>query len=462
MKHRFPRPWAIVASVSLAACAALEPRAPSELAVPPTSTRVEHRVGTPLGSVEGTGAAERIDAADAMTIEVRARWTERALETGDSLASRARLVSAERGGEAVEAGTWLSHGARVRRTDGATVGTGAGRAIELAPERLALPRGVTASVSLVSEDVLATDEHGQVRKELRIEIGRLRTDGSVAVALVLEDVVARPSDVADRPRTPEIRRESILLEDAPGIGAPLEIELLRPFRGGQARALVLELALFEGADPDDLSRCLAGAREAEIRSGERTAWIARNETRLRELEAAWTALGDRERRRAALLLLAASSGAELCGDVALVADDATLAACIDAILADGVRPGSDASAWALERRAALFLAARAAEEPLAPELEAAVLRRVGELGRSPAALADVTERSSDLEDFRVRVADDNRVLLEDSNPGARVRAYDWLAARGLAPPGFDPLGTPAERRAALEAAESATASRDGR
>jgi hypothetical protein len=30
-----------------------------------------------------------------------------------------------------------------------------------------------------------------------------------------------------------------------------------------------------------------------------------------------------------------------------------------------------------------------------------------------------------------------------------VRAYDWLAARGLAPEGYDPLASSDQRRAAL-------------
>jgi hypothetical protein len=40
--------------------------------------------------------------------------------------------------------------------------------------------------------------------------------------------------------------------------------------------------------------------------------------------------------------------------------------------------------------------------------------------------------------------------LEDSSPASRVRAFDWLTARGRAPAGYDPLGTPRQRRAALE------------
>lgn len=441
----------------MSACAAFEKPAPAPLAVPATEARAEHRAGTPLGGVEGPGAADRIDASDAMTLAIRARWSERALRLGDALTSRARLVSAERGGEAVESGSRLAHEARVARAAAAIERAESGRAVELAYERLALPRGVTASLSLVSEDLLATSAGAPARKELRLEVGRSRADGSIAVALVLEDVVAPRGTNEDeedrRPPSPELRRESILLEDAPRIGEPLSIELPRPFRGGQAEALVLELELSAGADREDLERCLADARAAELRAGERTAWIGSSEARGREIEAAWKALESRTRRRAALVLLAARSGAELCGDLALSADDEALGACVEAI-GGGTQPDSLDLGWSLERGAALFLASRAAERPLDPELEAAVLRRAGELGRSPAALADLAERSADLDEFRARIVDENRVLLEDSKPGARVRAYDWLAARGLAPRGYDPLGTREERRAALDAAEA--------
>jgi hypothetical protein len=40
-----------------------------------------------------------------------------------------------------------------------------------------------------------------------------------------------------------------------------------------------------------------------------------------------------------------------------------------------------------------------------------------------------------------------------------VRAFDWLAARGLAPKGYDPLASESERHAALSRAEELDATR---
>jgi hypothetical protein len=41
-----------------------------------------------------------------------------------------------------------------------------------------------------------------------------------------------------------------------------------------------------------------------------------------------------------------------------------------------------------------------------------------------------------------------------------VRAFDWLEVRERAPPGYDPLASREERRAALARAEEAAASAD--
>jgi len=47
----------------------------------------------------------------------------------------------------------------------------------------------------------------------------------------------------------------------------------------------------------------------------------------------------------------------------------------------------------------------------------------------------------------------NRALLEDRSPSTRVRAFEWLAKRTLAPEGYDPLADLKARKKALRAAE---------
>jgi hypothetical protein len=108
--------------------------------------------------------------------------------------------------------------------------------------------------------------------------------------------------------------------------------------------------------------------------------------------------------------------------------------------------------WLLERSALQLLADRAEEQPLPPELLSILLRHVGEPGRFTASLIDIAATCGSTAALRERLVQENLQYLEDSTAAARVRAFDWLDARGLAPAGFDPLAPLAARRAALAAA----------
>jgi hypothetical protein len=81
----------------------------------------------------------------------------------------------------------------------------------------------------------------------------------------------------------------------------------------------------------------------------------------------------------------------------------------------------------------------------------------GEAGRRAASLEEVLGAARTLSGLRARLAAENAIYLEDNDPAARVRAYEWLAARNLAPAGYDPLAPVEARRAALEAAMSPNA-----
>lgn len=108
----------------------------------------------------------------------------------------------------------------------------------------------------------------------------------------------------------------------------------------------------------------------------------------------------------------------------------------------------------LEREAWSFLAAKAMNGDLPPELQSVALRRAGAAGAFPTTLEEVARSASDAEAIARRLIDENRLLLEDSSATTRVRAFDWLRARAAAPPDYDPLAALAARRKALAAAEA--------
>jgi hypothetical protein len=91
---------------------------------------------------------------------------------------------------------------------------------------------------------------------------------------------------------------------------------------------------------------------------------------------------------------------------------------------------------------------------LPPELRAILTVYAGEPSRHSGSLDDIANQSTSRQDLENRLTAENLVFLTDSSPASRVRAFDWLSARGLAPAGYDPLGSAKQRREALDKALS--------
>ncbi len=162
------------------------------------------------------------------------------------------------------------------------------------------------------------------------------------------------------------------------------------------------------------------------------------------------------KQRKALSFLAETTGAEVTADVCITGTQAIVARLSDAVAkAARETPGARdraAMGWIVERVTLETLAALLAEKKLPLELEAVLVRHAGEAGRNPASLAELLKGAKGLGDLRSGIARENLIALEDASPAARVRAFDWLSARGTAPAGFDPLASTKERRLALEKA----------
>jgi hypothetical protein len=159
-------------------------------------------------------------------------------------------------------------------------------------------------------------------------------------------------------------------------------------------------------------------------------------------------------RRAALAFAAVDTGADLTAEAAALAEDAVLAAlAADAAEALERAPASasaDLIGWSLDRAAILTLARLHGEGALARALGSVLSARYGEVGRDPGALADLARRCGSAAEMETRLEAEHLILLDDASPALRVRSFDWLASRGAAPAGYDPLGPVKERRAAVD------------
>jgi hypothetical protein len=109
----------------------------------------------------------------------------------------------------------------------------------------------------------------------------------------------------------------------------------------------------------------------------------------------------------------------------------------------------------LEIAAYRLLLDHALPDDVPPAHEALLVLHAGEVGRSQALLSEILADEPALDALQARIVAENLAFLESNAPSSRVRACDWLAGRGRAPAGYDPLAPREERRAALATAVTA-------
>lgn len=263
---------------------------------------------------------------------------------------------------------------------------------------------------------------------------------------------------------PEAGREIVLTEWPRDLGGAGTVVLRFPESPDGGQSLFLVLAV-RPAEPDGRDTELA-ARASALLSGtasttaasQAVAWNAPGSSAVAYAGAA-AAMADAGTRRAALAFLARETQASLTEEVALSADEKlleTLAERLSARWQAGL-PAPTAMAFELERETLTALAEMEDGGTLPPEMRTLLTLHAGEAGRRAASLEEALGAATSVPELRSRLAAENAIYLEDSDAAARVRAYEWLAARGLAPEGYDPLAPVESRRAALEAAMNAAA-----
>ncbi|HZL99720.1 MAG TPA: hypothetical protein VFD43_05650, partial [Planctomycetota bacterium] len=467
-------PAAIVAAAALLvpACASRPPVAP------PLSWALDHRAGSALGEApagEADVAAAAADPAAALALTVEWHWVPWDLHAGlQPIGSHALAVSGTGGDSTFGASPLVVGDVRVAFGEAAVLAAQrlrAPRAPTLAVQLDALPAGVTALHSAGPLVLELSRGEGQavelaVTRQGRVPLGAVRASDAPEEQVAVGPADDRePGEVLARGASavPVEWREVVLLDTplAPG-GAPAVVALPGGAPGAWLAAVIeVQLPPAEGeglaAHAARLERCLADVAAATERQAQRAVALDAVEAKQRQLIAAARSMAEAGDRRRAAVFLASETGASLALDVVLAADEEALdslaASWRESTGADVEQLArGDALAWSLERATALWLAGRA-DAGLPAELEAVLLRQTGVVARSPGLLRQFTEESGGLQSWCELLEQENRLALEDSLPGSRVRAFDWLAARGAAPEGYDPLAPRAERQAALLAAE---------
>lgn len=469
------------------------PQAPPMLTVPPVSVSVDHYLGSPLtGPLDNPPAVTSPKDAYAITATFIALDRMPTGEMRWSLASQARIIAVTRSGLPVQSSARLAAGVRGADGDDATAlraslfdGTGVhsfGRAVPVTILHGALPTGATSRFALAEQINVTRFVLGQpVRRRVELSIYRPTTNAPVQIALVLEDLLAPlvpldntkaktddPEHAKDAPITrPKpapvaVPVQELALLDRPAFTGHDSFALLVPYRFGnsESRVIAILIEIDKGSIDDAHQRAFATAMD-EIAAARKLAATRPYSHPLDNPEwpgllTALDAMAKPHTPRPPMVFLASQTGVEIFEDIALVGDDALRRELADKIFkALGVPVSirsTDVLAWTLEHASYEILSEHSAVEALPGELAAILTLHAGEAGRHAGSLDDALRTSTTRREFDLRLIAENYIYLEDSSPASRVRAFDWLYARGRAPAGFDPLGPAKERRAALEQA----------
>jgi hypothetical protein len=239
------------------------------------------------------------------------------------------------------------------------------------------------------------------------------------------------------------------------------------FSDSPAKALLALIDIVPTSTANSLVRCHADLEASAQAAARQPTTAAVEGSEWSGYDSALQALWQPADRRAALVFLSAQTSAHICEDTAFVADDSTLEKLANTVAQQAAAAPdphtAGALSWMLDRAAFSLLALSdapgggapgnaAPSAPLPAELRGVFTVYAGEPARHPGSLDDIVHQATSRQDLENRLTAENLVFLTDASPASRVRAFDWLKARGLAPAGFDPLGPGKERREALDKA----------
>lgn len=430
--------------------------------LPPVTLTCTHFVGGPLGSLSPSAASPEDQPAALVAKCVLHRGPDIDRRDFVPLGSMARLVTARRGDEPVLAGTRLTQPIQVLLSPNAAATQPAGVVQPVASVESVVIPGVTTAFRIAP-----TGPAGSQPIELQLYQSSLDSDLQLAIATSGPLATNEDSSVPQESPSKSVTQREVAILDGINSAQPPTIRLRIPWRvDGSSSDLLAEISLRAGKDDPETEALLSSARQELDRNrakGSAKVPAAQVLAGRALLESTLPLLSQPSARRSALIMLAAQTGAAICQDAALVADDSTLeqlAAAINA-QATAVNREIDLAQWGLviDLTALKVMADLQSAEKLPPALQSVLALHTGEAGRRAGAIEEAIRASPTRADLENRLVAENLIALEDTSPSARVRAIDWLSLRGRAPRGFDPLAPPRQRREALEAASTQPASR---
>jgi len=368
------------------------------------------------------------------------------------LASNARLITADAGGNAVLPSGVLTSNARITWNEAQALhAVETNEHLVIGESRAVLPFDTTVSFR-------ATDGEGSPDVTLNtpqrrfIQISLARSANTQQSQETLQLGVTVQNHPPQDPRSRVFQTETALTS-VPLHGDPAYVLVVLPFRfsGSDAIAAAGLVKISRGkAGPDFqklVEQCKTSLATPALQEHLEPMWA-------QSLRRALDSLNQSDLRRAALVYMAGQSNAEICLDVASVCDDAMLAHISNSIKTDAAAALNSADrgrlAWILDSASVTAMQPLLYKATLPPELLEVLTIHMGEPGRHAAALDDIMRSAASEQDFLNRLVAENYIYLEDNSPASRVRAFEWLQKHKMAPVGFKPLAPAKQRRIALD------------
>lgn len=401
-----------------------------------------------LGGVFG-GAAQGADGA-VLAVEVEGFAVARLPEDlGEPLASRASLITGPRN-EPLAA--TVSPAELLLLVPGDTVlspgesGENFGAVVPIRSDAVLVPAGCSAAIELVTAAALSPD------MLVRFLITSPPASAGGGDGLPRLSIVARGEDLDAGPGSGSGGQVQTMLIPWPLPEAAGRFALALPALPGRGLATPTVWRFTIDLVPADSD--LAGEAHAIAAGLAEAGGVRPDGGPHAALAAELRAVADPVQLRSTIAFVALEAGADVSGEAAVLLPDGSLPVLARALAAALEQASPDPAlarlGWDLDRAAILAAASLHSSGGLGPEAASMLSARFGEVGRDPAGLAALARASASPDDFRRRLTAEHIVLLDDVSPATRVRAYDWLAAAGSAPPGYDPLGPVRRRREAVE------------
>jgi hypothetical protein len=461
-RHMFRPVFIAFVGLSCALGCARNQDARRVLALPSGKWQTTHFAGSVLSGPQ-MAVPPAVVPADALEVKVSLLLLQNAVSTGASLGVRAELVLAQRQAQPVLPSTHLTVGGRVltgRSELAAMLALPPSQAIVAGSARTALQVGSTFDASFTPAVSFPQLQLFISRPADQPQLVVLAIAVTDEVSIATENESVDPEAAATQPAGPSLRQvqRELALVKFRAEDTPVALIVPAQFRDSPAKFAAMIVEVSPGSDDPNHAAALAEAREQMLASAKAAAAetaISPSRNVSQAIGAALAQAQTSQRRRSSLVYLATANNAPIASDVALLAEDALLerfTAMLDQQYAAGQSMSPAQWSLALDLVALKSLSELQAAAKLPPELQSVLLQHTGEIGRHSGTIEEVIAGVGSRDELNAKIVAENLIYLADHSPAARVRAFDWLAARSAAPQNFDPLADARARRAALERA----------